>query len=101
MMILVPIISYAATMVLLDLNDQKGWFPLPADMFARPGQFLYRLIPDELLYIKIALFIVIAILLFAVVNMVSFIITRAAGVSPKDDPFYVPPVRRVPRRRRR
>ncbi len=95
MMVLIPIISYAAMQVLLQQNARHGWFPLPADLFATPGQFLYNLIPDPLLYIKIVLFLLCAFLLYFVFLLVSALITGAAGVNPKNDPFYVPPVRRT------
>ncbi len=94
-MVLIPIISYAAMQVLLQQNESKGWFPLPADIMAKPGEFLYQLIPDPLLYIKIVVFLLCVFVLYVLFTLVSFMITGMAGVSAKNDPYYVPPVRRT------
>ncbi len=56
---------------------------------------MYSLIPDPLLYIKIVLFLLCAFVLYIVFLLFSALITGAAGVNPKNDPFYVPPVRRT------
>ncbi len=97
--VLIPIISYAATEVLLQQNGIHNWFPLPVDMLARPGQLLYSLIPDPMLYIKALFFVAFLLVLFAVFTFFSFLVSGIFGVSAKKDPFYVPPVRK--RRRRR
>lgn len=99
--ILIPIMSYAAMQVFLQLNDRNGWIPLPADIMAKPGEFLYNYFPDPLLYIKLAIFIVFLFLFFTIFQLVSFFITGLAGVSPKQDPFYVPPVRHTKKAPRR
>jgi hypothetical protein len=97
--ILIPIISYAATEVLLQQNGIHNWFPLPFDMLAKPGQFFYDLIPDPMLYIKAMFFVAFMLILFAIFTLFSFLISGFFGASVQKDPFYVPPVRR--RRRRR
>lgn len=99
MIVLIPIMSYAATQVLLEQNGLHNWFPLPIDLLARPGGFLYRLIPDPLLYVKIIFFVAFVAVFFAAFTLFSFMVNGAFGTSKKDDPFYVPPLKRRVKRR--
>jgi len=94
-MILIPIMSYALMMLLLEQNDVNGWIPLTPDMMAKPGEFLYSIYPDPLLYVKISLFLLCLFVFYAAFLLISGMITGVFGVSRKDDPFYVPPVRRT------
>lgn len=95
MIILIPIISYAATDVLL----KQSWFPIPVDMIAQPGQILYRIYPDPMINIKLMLFVALIFVLYTVFTLFSFIFTSLFGVSERKDPYYVPPVQRKSRRR--
>jgi hypothetical protein len=95
MMILIPIMAYASMKVLMEQNDIHGWIPLTNDMLAKPGELLYMLIPDPLLYVKLVLFLLCVFVFFTLFTLISFIINAMFGVSRKDDPFYVPPVRRT------
>lgn len=92
-MILIPIMAYASMVVFMEQNDLHGWVALTPDMMAKEGQFLYSIIPDPLLYVKIALFLLFAFVFYAIFLLISAMITGMFGVSRKDDPFYVPPVR--------
>lgn len=98
MMVLIPIISWAAADVLIQQNNKHRWFQLPVDLFAKPGEFLYRLVPDELLYIRLMFFVAFLLIFFAVFFLVSFIANSMFGITDRTDPFYVPPVRRTTRR---
>lgn len=100
MIVLIPIISYAGTMVLLQQNDIHGWFPLPTDILAQPGELLYNLIPDPLLYIKMMLIVALMFLFYLIFLLVSSMMNSMFGFNARTDPFYVPPVRRAPRHRR-
>ena len=95
MIVLIPIISYAAMDVLL----KQSWFPIPVDLIAQPGQFLYKFLPDPMINIKIMLFIAFLFVFYAIFLLFSFLITSMFGVSERKDPFYVPPVQRRNRRR--
>jgi hypothetical protein len=99
MMILIPVISYAAAEVLLDLNGKNNWFPVPSDLVARRGDFLYNLFPDPMIQIKLIIMIALAVILFALFTWVSFLVIGTFGMTERNDPYYVAPVRR--RRRRR
>jgi len=92
-MVLIPIIGYAGASILLDLNGKNNWFPLPADLIARPGDFLYGYIQDPMLYIKLILMVAIAVILFGIFTWVSFLIVGRFGLTDRNDPYYVPPVR--------
>jgi hypothetical protein len=94
-MILIPIMSYAGMKLLMEQNNIHGWVALTRDMMAKPGQVLYVLFPDPLLYVKITLFLLCLFVFFTIFTLVSFFVTALFGVSRKDDPFYVPPVRRT------
>jgi hypothetical protein len=99
-MILIPVMSYAATTILLEQNNIYGWFIPTKDMLAKEGHLLYYLIPDPWIYIKIGLFLLCMIILFTIFMVVSFPIMGMFGINPKNDPFYVPPVRRTTPRTR-
>jgi len=94
LMVLIPIISFAAAEVLLDLNGKNNWAPLPTDLIARPGQFLYDLIPDSMIHIKLILMVVIATALFGLITWISFLIISSFSLKNRSDPYYVPSVRR-------
>lgn len=96
-MILIPIMAYASMTILMEQNDLNGWIPLTPDMMAKQGQFLYSIIPDPLLYIKISLFLLFLFIFYAIFLLLSAIITGMFGVSRRDDPFYVPPVKHTKR----
>jgi hypothetical protein len=95
MIVLFPIIAYAGMKVLLGYP----WFPLPVDLFAHPGQLIYRLFPDPLIYIKIITWLLIMVALWAIFTLFSFLMNSVFGVSNRKDPYYVPPIKRQRRRR--
>ncbi len=95
--VLIPIMAYASMKVLLEQNDIHGWIALTPDMMAKQGEFLYTFFPDPMLYIKIVLFLLFLFVFFIVFQLFSFLITGMSGVSTRNDPFYVPPVRRSKR----
>ena len=75
--------------------------PLPRDLIAQPGQFLYTIIPDPMINIKVLFFVIFAFAFYIILMMLSFLVTSLMMGSPeKNDPYYVPPVRRQPRRQR-
>ena len=95
MIVLFPIIAYAGMKILLNFE----WFPIPADLFAKPGDLIYKLIPDQLIYIKLIIMLLIIVVLAAIFTFVSFIINSAFGITNRNDPYYVPPLKRQRRRR--
>ncbi len=101
MMILIPIISYAGMRVLIDQNIIFSRMPIPVDLLAKPGEFLYRFFPDSMLYIKLLIMFTIMFVLYLIFLIFSSAVTGAFGISEKQDPYYVPPVKRQVRRRPR
>ena len=98
LIVLIPLLSYAAMQVLLQQNAEKNWFPLPVDLAAGPGNFLYA--GDPWIYFKILVTVVIMLVLFALLTLVTFMITRAFA-PPRYGPFDVPPIKGRVRKRAR
>ncbi|MDR3574941.1 MAG: hypothetical protein P4L50_13845 [Anaerolineaceae bacterium] len=88
--ILIPILAYYATLVVLDANNQKGWFQIPADLYYKGA--------DPLLYVKIVGTIAIGFLFYAIFLMIYFIV-YSMFAPPRYGPTDVPPLhyRRVKR----
>ena len=81
MVVLIPIISYAGALVLLDLNGQNRWLMIPSDLLA-PGA-------DSMLFIKVGLTVFIAMVFYAVFLFINFMAYSAFGPSrygPMDAP---------------
>jgi hypothetical protein len=102
MMVLIPIISYASSVLLFQENLVKNWFPVPSDLVVKletlPLQ-LNRWVTDPYILIKILLAVVIAILIYIVFLTVTYVIYGAFG--PKRyGPEDAPPIRRKVRRSR-
>ena len=88
--ILIPILAYYTTLVVLDANNQQGWFRIPADLYYRGA--------DPLLYVKIIGTIAIAFLFYIIFMLINFIV-YSMFAPPRYGPTDVPPLhyRRVKR----
>jgi len=93
LMVLVPIISYVAALLLLEENGEQNWFPIPPE-------FLARTMADPLIYVKVGLTIVIAILIFIVITFIGVLVNQWFGPS-RYGPLDAPPITRSQLRRRR
>lgn len=98
MIILIPIISYAATEVLIQQNMKSNFFPWPVDILAKPGDLLWN--GDVLLYFKILMTVTFMLVLYAIFTLVTFLINSAFG-APRYGPYDVPPIRARVRKRAR
>jgi hypothetical protein len=98
MMIIIPIISYAATEVLIKQNMISNWFPWPYDLFAKPGEFLYN--GDYLLYLKIILTVAFSLLIYAIFTLVTFVLSSAFGRT-RLGPYDAPPINAKVRKKAR
>jgi hypothetical protein len=96
--ILIPVLSYAATEILLQLNEASNWFPMPYDLVARPGNFLYN--GDPWLYLKIILTVAFVLVLYALFTFVTFLANSLFSPA-RLGPYDVPPVRGKVRKRAR
>ncbi len=97
--ILIPIISYAASEELISANRKFQWIPMPTDLVARPGDFLY--FGDPWIYLKIALTLAFMFVLFSVFMMITFAVNKATLDPSRTDPYYVPPIKGKVRKRAR
>lgn len=98
LMILIPILSYAATEVILTRNATANWFPLPTDLAASRGDFLYN--GDPWLYLKIILTVTIMLVLYGIFTLLTFIITSIFA-PPRYGPLDAPPIRGHSRKKAR
>ncbi len=73
LMVLIPFLSYFGALLLLQENAANGWFSIPVDYLAKTG--------DPLLYVKIGLTVLLAILVYIVVSFLGVLVLRAFGRS--------------------
>jgi hypothetical protein len=84
LIILTPILAYAATLVLLDANRKQGWVALPSDIIIKGFS-------DPLILVKIILTIVLIILIGAVFSFITFLL-YSIFAPPRYGPYDAPPV---------
>jgi hypothetical protein len=84
LMILIPIISYAAMKLLLDYDMKTNLFPIPADLIIQGGRY-------PLLYVEIGIFVIIALVLYTVLVFFNFVIYKFFGPS-RYGPTDIPPI---------
>lgn len=82
LMILTPILAYAATLVILDANQKAGWVQIPKELIYQGG--------DPLLFVKIILTIVLIFLIGFLFTLITFILYGAFG-SKRYGPLDAPP----------
>ena len=90
--ILAPLMGWFGAQVLLDANKENGWFRIPSDFLARGA--------DSLLYVKIGLTIILAFLIFFVLQFIGVILYRMVGPE-RYGPLDVPPITGVKKRKAR
>lgn len=82
LLIIIPTISYFASLYLLEENGKYGYFIIATNMLANGA--------DPLLYVKIFLTVFISMALFAIIYLIYFIAYRIFGpsrYSSKDAPM--------------
>lgn len=94
MIVLIPLVSFAAASEILRLNALRNWVAIPSDLLVKKSDFIYPLVTylkaPSTFYVMIFLTIVIAVALFAIYSLLSFIIYRFFG-PPLYSPYDVPP----------
>jgi hypothetical protein len=98
MIILIPIVSYAAAEVIVQQNMKLHFFPWPYDLMARQTDLLWN--GDPLLYFKVVATITIMLILSALFTLVYFLINSALG-TPRYGPYDVPAIKARVRKRAR
>ena len=84
LMFLIPFLAYFGAKALLEMNQVEKWVSIPADLLA-PGS-------DPLLYVRIGIAVVLALFLFLIIQLITFIIFGAFGSSyygPTDAPRQI------------
>jgi hypothetical protein len=84
--IIIPAMAYAATLLLLEENKIRGWMAIPKDVLVTFGS-------DPLLGVKIALTLFLAVVIYGIFSMISFIL-YSAFAPPRLGPFDAPPIRK-------
>lgn len=91
-MILAPVMGYFGALLLIDANKKNQWVIIPRELLASGT--------DSMLYIKIGLTVVLAALIFAILQFIGVIIIQM--ISPERyGPLDVPPISGVKKRRAR
>ncbi len=85
LIVLTPILSYAAAVLLLEQNKIHGWVAIPSELLIK--QFPV----DPLFAVRIVLTLVLMVLIGAFFTMITFVLYSAFGPS-RYGPFDVPPV---------
>ena len=107
MMVLIPLISYAAAFTVARANYQNGWVRIPAELVGwvnlapvlRVAPWLGQVIPasTRIYYLDIALTVLFMIIAFGLLTLFYGILYTSTGVT-KTDPYYVPPLRKSPKK---
>ncbi len=85
MMVLIPIISYAAAVILVDANIQNRWVPIPPEFIGPPGR--------PLLYSQLGVTVLLSMFGFIIFVIFYTILYRVTG-PPRLGPTDAPPIRR-------
>lgn len=83
MLIFAPLMGYIISIMLIDMNKEHNWMPVPRDLLISGN--------DPYLIIKIIITIVVAFIIFLIFQLITFFIYRVAGPS-KYGPTDVPRV---------
>jgi len=84
LLVLAPVMGYAASVLFLDLNNKNRWVPIPGDLLIAAK--------DPFLLLKLILTLVFALIIFLIFQLLTFFIYRVAGPS-RYGPLDVPPVK--------
>jgi hypothetical protein len=107
MVVLIPLISYAAAYTIARANYENGWVGIPAELtgwiniapLLRIAPWLGQLLPanTRIYYLDLALMLVIMVIALGFLTLLYSILYTSTGVT-KTDPYYVPPVRKSPKK---
>jgi len=97
MMVLIPIMSYAGAVLLVDANMEQRWVPVPFEFMRRVR--LPVLGSIDHLYANLLVTVVLSIIGFALLTAVYALVYRFIG-PPSLGPYDAPPERRGARRKR-
>ena len=91
MMILMPVIAYAAATILIDANLKNHWVTIPADLNQTVYiPFLHKLVPH--FYLNLALTVLLVFIGYGVLVSIYSVIYKLSA-PPKYGPYDSPPLR--------
>jgi hypothetical protein len=107
MLVIIPVVSYAAAYIVARANYQIGWVKIPNELRGwvdlspvfRFAPWLAEIISPSMrfYYLDLALTVTFIVVAFGLLTLFYGILYSATGVT-KSDPYYVPPVRKSPKR---
>lgn len=107
MMVLIPLISYSAAYTLVRGNSENGWVDIPAELAGwlnlgpviRIAPWVGQIIPagTRIYYLDLALTVIFMFVAFGIMSLIYGVLYTSTGVT-KTDPYYVPPVRKSPKK---
>lgn len=95
LMMIVPVMAYAGSVLLLEANARNGWMPVGSELLQTVAVPVLGAIPH--LYANLILTVVLSLIGFSLLTVVFAVFTRI--VAPPPPSFDAPPVRRSAHRR--
>jgi hypothetical protein len=92
LILLVPVLSYAGMLVLIDENAKHGWIPITRDMLSP--------IIEPMFYVKVFVTLFLIFILGAIISLITFVFYRMIA-PPRYGPLDVPPTQYRGRRYKR
>jgi hypothetical protein len=97
MMLLIPIMSYAGAVVLVQANLEQGWLPMPGELLQTVA---IPFVGDvEQFFAVVIVTVLLMIIGFGVVTILYSLIYSAVG-PPRLGPLDAPPVRNSPKKKK-
>ena len=107
MLVIIPVVSYAAAFLVARANYQAGWVKIPNELrgwvdlspVLRLAPWLGEIIPasTRFYHLDLALTVAFIVIAFGLLTLFYGILYSATGVT-NTDPYYVPPIRKSPKR---
>lgn len=91
-MVLAPVMGYFGSLLLIDANKTNKWIIIPNDLLASGS--------DPMLYVKIGLTILLAFIIFFILQFIGMLVFQIAGPE-RYGPLDVPPISGVKKKRAR
>jgi hypothetical protein len=98
LMILIPVISYAGAVMLVERNLEERWLPVSRELYQTISLPVLGEVPH--LFANLLVTGALALFLFSVLTVLFALISQASGVST-EGPYDAPPVRSRPKAGRR
>lgn len=103
MLVIIPLMAFAAAVAIIDMNADRGWFEIPAELNRLPspdslGTGMPAWIVDDF-YAKLLVAVVFAVLLFGIFVIIYSLVYRMSG-GYRPSPLDAPPQKRKTKKSR-